>query len=55
MANTSKLTRDERKAKKRAQRQANKALLGSLTAKERGEMVRSEKTLKGFLKDKGRL
>jgi hypothetical protein len=55
MANTHNLTRAQRKFTKRRQRQANKALYASLTGKERGELARSEKSLKGFLKEKGRI
>lgn len=55
MANTKNLSRDERRTKKRAQRRALKSLYGAMSAKERSEMTRSEKTLKAFLKEKGRL
>jgi len=55
MANTRNLTREERKTKKRAQRSANKALYASLNPKERNDFVRSEKTLKAYLAEKGRL
>lgn len=55
MANTRNLTREERKTKKRAQRRANKALFAGLSSKERTEFYRSEKTLKAYLKEKGKV
>jgi len=55
MAKTSSMTPEQRKFTKRSQRQANKTLTSTLTAKERGEWARSEKSLKGYLKEKGRL
>lgn len=54
MANTRNMSRDERKAKKRSARAANKALYGGLTPKERSDYQRSEKSLKAFLAEKGK-
>lgn len=55
MANTRNLTKAERKSTKRKARRANKKLFQSLSRKDRSEMARSEKTMKGYLKEKGRL
>ena len=55
MASTKNMPKGERKHLKRKQRQANKALFGSLTRKERRELRHSESGLKAFLKEKGQL
>jgi hypothetical protein len=52
MANTKKLSREERQTKKREARRGLKAKWAALTRKERTEFVKAEKTLTVWLRER---